>query len=702
MTPPRFKDEAHYISLKRDVAYIGDVDPAVEEKVADGIEAALTFIDKPPGTPLYGGNLAAGRAYSLSTLLTYETHYRGLIKFFKLIGDYHSLLMLRDHRPFNCPSMNVVSLILYLRWKFYPPTKALTSLANSPILDVTANPIMCTGDWNAPEKRKQFSAAINCVHLLCGQTCPYQEMCPECRALPENNRHKGCNTHKGNPRLLRAGYPQLHDSFITACDQIKRDRLSYVPKPCGQLLPSQMRQIRDHLLSANSIVGLQTMTIIMVSTCLFLRFDEVNGMLMEHFLPELFVYDDAGYICALCLKVCGKTDATWVTLMLWTDDVNPEFCPVRLLLIYLHVSGIKSGVLFPTEEELREPPVDGIFVDPLTYKVLMARTIYLIRTMLKLPTDNFKVGLHVPRRTGYLFAIFGCGKTAGIAPSARHNNLDTAIRYAHDASTLFIMDLYRFDSQNRVTKWKPILLLSPAQAHVLNVNSIPFYSGIVALSTRFVEAFLNIGPTHPSYRSPSQLCARSVLLVPQANSAENLAKLIAPLPRVDQTKIHHMLQMLVQEKFAYAMGQLQNSAENPIPLENPPALPPANPEVQTAIEDFPMAPPLDEVANPPPPAKKSRKARTFGHVHLPHLALISASTDPTEKVRLIVEMGAMMAEGGGMIANTDLTAPCYNFVIKYANKVSKCVKLHFNSSVDAFIVRYPRFLHTTFKCTCVG
>jgi hypothetical protein len=115
-----------------------------------------------------------------------------------------------------------------------------------------------------------------------------------------------------------------------------------------------------------------------------------------------------------------------------------------------------------------------------------------------------------------------------------------------------------------------------------------------------------------------------------------------------------------------------------------------------------MAPPLDEVANPPSPAKKSRKPRTFGHVHFPHIALISASKVPTEKVRLLVEMGAMMAEGGGMIVNKDLTEPCKDFVIKYANKVSKCVKLHFNSSVDAFIVRYPRFLHTTFKCTCVG
>ena len=141
------RSEAYFTALKRDIAYLGDVSSAVEEKVVPGLNSAFAFIGKTPGDPVTGGNLAAGRALSKNTLLTYEHHFRGLINFFKIIGDYQSLLMLRDRRPLNCPSMNVESLIMYLRWKFGPKTMPLTNLEGVPMKDVVHNPILCTGIW---------------------------------------------------------------------------------------------------------------------------------------------------------------------------------------------------------------------------------------------------------------------------------------------------------------------------------------------------------------------------------------------------------------------------------------------------------------------------------------------------------------------------------------------------------------------------
>ncbi len=217
------------------------------------------------------------------------------------------------------------------------------------------------------------------------------------------------------------------------------------------------------------------------------------------------VYNDAGHIRALCLKMCCKTNAAWTTLMLWTYDEHPDFCPVWLLLIYLHASGIKSGVLFPTEAELHQPPEGGTCVDPLTYKVFMAWMLFLVRSILQTSKNWVQSRPSCPTSHCVPFCNFWQWQDASHWSYASHNCINTAIQYSLYASTHVIMDLYHLDSQNGVTKWKPILLLSQAQAHVLDVNSVPFYSGMVALSTQFVEAFLKEGPTHPSYCSPA-LC----------------------------------------------------------------------------------------------------------------------------------------------------------------------------------------------------
>ena len=62
------------------------------------------------------------------------------------------------------------------------------------------------------------------------------------------------------------------------------------------------------------------MVIIMVSICLFLQFNNLDSMAIEHFLPNQFVFGPAGNVMGICLKVFGKADTDWVTLTLWTDD----------------------------------------------------------------------------------------------------------------------------------------------------------------------------------------------------------------------------------------------------------------------------------------------------------------------------------------------------------------------------------------------
>ena len=102
-----------------------------------GVQQALAKIQKTPVDQQHGGNLAGSHSLADMTLLTYETHYRGLTRFFKMIGDYESLLMLCDKRPKNYPSMKVESCIMNMWYKFRPTTTVLTNLASVPVTDVT-------------------------------------------------------------------------------------------------------------------------------------------------------------------------------------------------------------------------------------------------------------------------------------------------------------------------------------------------------------------------------------------------------------------------------------------------------------------------------------------------------------------------------------------------------------------------------------
>ena len=62
------------------------------------------------------------------------------------------------------------------------------------------------------------------------------------------------------------------------------------------------------------------------------------------------------------MKVFGKSDKYWVTLMLWMDDKCPEFCPVCLLLVQIYFAKIKGGFFSQTKFELNNPPSDGILL----------------------------------------------------------------------------------------------------------------------------------------------------------------------------------------------------------------------------------------------------------------------------------------------------------------------------------------------------
>ena len=146
-------------NLSQDVLYSKDVPQDVEAKVENGVSNALLNLKKQninqTLSKLTGTSALWPRSES-----TYEVHFRGLTKFFKMIGDYESILMMHDRCPANCPSMKVKSLVMYVWWKYYASHVTLTDLAGKDVLDVTGKVMKCRGDWNDPDKRKSFSTAV--------------------------------------------------------------------------------------------------------------------------------------------------------------------------------------------------------------------------------------------------------------------------------------------------------------------------------------------------------------------------------------------------------------------------------------------------------------------------------------------------------------------------------------------------------------
>ena len=136
-------------NLPQNVLYAKDIPADVEDKVAQGILNALDKLKK-TSVDRRLAKLTGTSALRYRTELSYEVHFRGLTKFFKLIGDYESLLMLRDKCPANCPSIHE-GRIPYNVAMFGGNTM---HHGGKEVVDIMGHLIKCCGDWNAPEKRK--------------------------------------------------------------------------------------------------------------------------------------------------------------------------------------------------------------------------------------------------------------------------------------------------------------------------------------------------------------------------------------------------------------------------------------------------------------------------------------------------------------------------------------------------------------------
>jgi len=374
----------------------------------------------------------------------------------------------------DLPSMNVSSLSAFLRYKKMARGTVLTATDDSQPLTyrLTGNTIECTGRWKANKKMKQFGAAVSRLHRAHGLTGDYDDVCERCTAIDsEGSNAGGCRYHRARPKLIRRGNPTRSEDFVNIRDALVDG--SYTEQGCDALNPKDIRHIRSYLLAQNSIYFMGVYTAILVAVCLFLRSDEMLPLSVADFFPSCFVRTPDGKIRALCLRIWGKKEKGWRYYWLWVDDEYPDLCPVRHLLIFVHLSGIQEGFLFPTEKELALNIAGNVgrYDTHISYSTFSKFFCRMCSRVLTNGGNVLNLGLHVFRKTAYKFAIWGYGQWEVIKNDARHKNDEDARNYAGDSESSMQLAHIFNDPMNKVKRYRATFCKSPKISALDTINS---------------------------------------------------------------------------------------------------------------------------------------------------------------------------------------------------------------------------------------
>ena len=423
------------------------------------LDEMRSFIDyyamNPGGDPpvLVTGTLSGSKRGNAdeerkSIMTVYAPKWNEFSRFAWRIGDIRSAIMGCDMvRPKKAQPVNPETMHAYMMYKVEAGNDGegieVTTSTGAPVIwkrgKSKGKPVVSTGTWNTDCSLRKFKVSMRMVHRIFDHCRnEYQNTCEECVKASEieedgsvnpinfanlqiGRRYKACISCQF-PRILPTGDPTTSIIFETTFKRLEKKCLSeHEVRGCLSLTVRQVRQLRAHLLSdgCDKFKRLQLWTIILLAIRLFLRCDEVASIRLDDFATKAFVVDRRDKcINHLAVWVRGKADKDWVLLSLWRDDDNPEFCPIRVLMIYLAAANLGEGsCLFPNWNDLEKHALAGE-EEPAVFHVSV--TYYYIRNQLRkvihdvfggdpnaFPSNEGKVGTHTMRKTAYLFAVFG-------------------------------------------------------------------------------------------------------------------------------------------------------------------------------------------------------------------------------------------------------------------------------------------------------
>jgi integrase len=473
-----------------------NTDDIREKSLVGKAEAMRTHnLERTLPTPVYTRTVKGTDAVESGTKNDYEQRWKHFHAFCILVGFYTCALLLdRDGCPDRPIPVEIDTIRLYVAYMTYSTDDVLVHPdTQETIRDVMGNVVYCTATWNSPGNLNKFRASMLALDSLHAElTGPeYLEKCDACYALTTRSRksrnrpttvtHSPCDLHTDGARVRSRGCTMNDPKVKLYLAYMANHLKDYKKKGNIQLLPSEVRRIRTALLAENSIEGLQYWTMVLMGIKLFLRISELISIKVEDFDPELMMLESTScYVSALAVRIKGKGgDYNWLSM--YVDDDFPDLCPIRALLLYISLSGITKGYIFPsvlpsgvsTDDSGTE--CTGDKDDPSTlhyqYPVFMSKMKDLLTRNLARDMGVQDIfGTHILRKTAYLFAIFGMLRQyggevrnlhdllmTGIMDSARHVCIRNVKFYSRDAATRFEWDkAKRHRTENDVPDWRSI------------------------------------------------------------------------------------------------------------------------------------------------------------------------------------------------------------------------------------------------------
>ena len=461
------------------------------------------------------GNDAADK----STITRYECFWKQLLDFCIALGDYHSAIILaRDLCPADPWAVKVETAIAFLHFRVLEKGVPLLHYATGlPMLNKNNQQLLCLGDWKSESGVVLYKSSLTKLHSHYKTTQgAYQEVCLACRAvgLEDALWNKTCSQHINQGcHYSRRGSTTSDETFKTKHKQIvKHVKDANHQRATYALLPHQMRDILDFCIAHNSLYWFMIWTIMIVGVKVFLRIEEDLDLEIERFQTDYFVVKENS-IPALAMWVYGKSDQEKITLVLWDDLECPEFSPTRAIFLWIKLSGIQSGKLFPTKELLQRKVTNPS--ESIVYADVISEIKFLVHHVLKVDPVKMEekhiVGTHLLKKTAHLFAFWGFHREYGeqmnvtksmtsldeadVQQSARHSKKSRQTStYLADAGVLFKLckELYPDDPRHKVGRFHSIRIETHHQYDALNMASKPYARPIVQLADWYVHDLLGI------------------------------------------------------------------------------------------------------------------------------------------------------------------------------------------------------------------
>ena len=449
------------------------------------------------------------------------------------------------------------------------------------------------------------------------------------------------------------------------------------------LLPSEVRDIRTYCLSSNSKSDLMFWTILIVSIKLFLRIEEALSMKVEDFLMDLATTSKFR-VKSLMTSIKGKRDKIRVHLQIWDDEICPEFSAVRAILIWISVSGITSGFLFPQESMLKnEKPVlkceRALSYQSYLTKLKKITTNVLGKTIDK--SSEIIVGTHAGRRTALLFAVWwflGESRRAELNDSIlvatlsndlrneqclgdiksdmRHQSGNSTKTYLSDSATLYelVMNSSPNITKEKVGRYQPIYVATVEQARNIIRNNQPL--SLCELANWYITMVLKIKDIHSMTIAAIYDIACQTYLS-KSDLSESHKFLYDRLGKAGYETFVSM-ESYVKEEKDFAEKPMKKCTEKP-------TIPPEYVIVPKYLrEDF-------------------NKRR-----------------DRTDKMNIAVEICRNVTEqvkNGKKLSINGVRCPSYTQIYQYGRLVD-CLRTCYRGNVDRFVQHHSKFTLKGFKC----